>query len=121
MTELENVDLLLAVPGFREIKHVRRGVPMKETYWEQFMMTGKIDDYLNYKNSSLNEHQSDTVAGNNGSGNERPSGRPLNDSNYISADRKDIRTEKLWSGRKESCESDRTDRHGTLDHAGRRI
>ena len=49
MTELENVDLLLAVPGFREIKHVRRGVPMKETYWEQFMMTGKIDDYLNYK------------------------------------------------------------------------
>lgn len=22
---------------------------MKETYWKQFMMTGKIEDYLSYK------------------------------------------------------------------------
>ena len=24
---------------------------MKEEYWELFMTSGKIDDYLNYKNS----------------------------------------------------------------------
>lgn len=24
---------------------------MQDTYWKQFMMSGKIDDYLNYKNS----------------------------------------------------------------------
>lgn len=33
----------------RSIRHVRRGEPMKETYWNQFMMTGKIEDYLSYK------------------------------------------------------------------------
>ncbi len=24
---------------------------MRDTYWEQFMMSGKIEDYLSYKNS----------------------------------------------------------------------
>ncbi len=24
---------------------------MQDTYWKQFMMSGKIDDYLSYKNS----------------------------------------------------------------------
>lgn len=31
--------------------HIRRGELMQDTYWKQFMMSGKIDDYLNYKNS----------------------------------------------------------------------
>ena len=28
---------------------------MQDTYWKQFMMSGKIDDYLSYKNSSTDE------------------------------------------------------------------
>ena len=28
---------------------------MKEEYWELFMTSGKIDDYLNYKNSILDK------------------------------------------------------------------
>ena len=31
--------------------HVRRGELMQDTYWKQFMMSGKINDYLSYKNS----------------------------------------------------------------------
>lgn len=57
----ENTDLFPpARASFRGIKHVRRGAPMKETYWEQFMMTGRIDDYLNYKNRSTESWQSGT-------------------------------------------------------------
>ena len=39
--------------------HIRRGELMQDTYWKQFMMSGKIDDYLNYKNSGTD----DTVDG----------------------------------------------------------
>ena len=35
--------------------HVRRGELMQDTYWKQFMMSGKIDDYLNYKNSRTDD------------------------------------------------------------------
>ena len=35
--------------------HIRRGELMKDTYWKQFMMSGKIDDYLNYKNSGTDD------------------------------------------------------------------
>ena len=61
---------------------------MKETYWNQFMMTGKIEDYLSYKmnqNKAVEEKEDSSVGG------------------------------------KEKCESDCTDRHGALHHAGGRI
>ena len=32
----------------RKWDHIRRGELMQDTYWKQFMMSGKIDDYLNY-------------------------------------------------------------------------
>ena len=35
--------------------HIRRGELMQDTYWKQFMMSGKIDDYLNYKNSRTDD------------------------------------------------------------------
>ena len=31
---------------------------MKEEYWELFMTSGKIDEYLNYKNSRKTEDRS---------------------------------------------------------------
>ena len=39
--------------------HVRRGELMQDTYWKQFMMSGKIDDYLNYKNSGTDGAEED--------------------------------------------------------------
>ena len=33
----------------------RRGEPMELEYWEQFTKTGKIEDYLRYRNGSLGE------------------------------------------------------------------
>lgn len=35
---------------------------MKETYWEQFMTTGKIDDYLNYKNGATEAQRNSGAA-----------------------------------------------------------
>lgn len=31
------------------MSHIRRGEQMKNTYWDQFMVTGSISDYLSYK------------------------------------------------------------------------
>ena len=59
---------------------------MKEPYWDQFMMTGKIEDYLSYKMHQGGEENSSSSAGG-----------------------------------KEKRESDCTDRHGALHHAGGRI
>ncbi len=39
----------------RKWDHIRRGELMQDTYWKQFMMSGKIDDYLNYKNSRTDD------------------------------------------------------------------
>ena len=39
----------------RKWDHIRRGELMQDTYWKQFMMSGKIDDYLNYKNSGTDD------------------------------------------------------------------
>ena len=39
---------------------------MKETYWNQFMMTGKIEDYLSYKmnqNKAVEEKEDSPVGG----------------------------------------------------------
>ena len=67
---------------------------MSEMYWEQYMTTGSVADYLTYK-----MEQSSAARGNGMSG----------------------RTQAGQAGRKEERESDRTDGHGALHDAGRRI
>ncbi len=76
---------------------------MNGIYWERFLSTGKIDDYLNYKNSEADSGSSKTDRRNNEAGT------------------RDGRTETQMNGRKDGSESDRTDRHGAVYHAGRRI
>lgn len=41
----------------KKIRHGRRGGPMKETYWDLFMMSGKIEDYLSYKMNQAGNEQ----------------------------------------------------------------
>lgn len=69
---------------------------MNGIYWERFLSTGKIDDYLNYKNSEADRRNNE-------------------------AGTRDGRMETQMNGRKDGSESDRTDRHGAVYHAGRRI
>lgn len=52
-------------------QHGRRGGPMKETYWTQFMATGSVADYLNYK--MVEKSAADTKCDKNG--NEKQSDR----------------------------------------------
>ena len=64
---------------------------MKETYWDQFMASGRIEDYLNYRMTADRE---------------------------CSAGKTGIFRETCG---KEQRESDRTYRDGALHHAHRRI
>lgn len=43
---------------------------MKDTYWKQFMASGKIEDYLSYKNSGADDGTEEAQSGQNGK--ERP-------------------------------------------------
>ncbi len=79
---------------------------MRETYWDQFMMTGRIEDYLNYKmggnccgrkEETPGEQHPDSEDGRSG----------VFGSKSISSDR-----------RKEQCESDRTYRDGAVHGTG---
>lgn len=87
---------------------------MGESYWDQFMATGSVEDYLNYKmkaeplgsGADLTEKQNAA-----GIGIGRESAR--------------MRQEKMSAagntdsgGRKEQCESDRTYRDGAFHSAG---
>lgn len=38
---------------------------MQDTYWKQFMMSGKIEDYLAYKNSGADNREEETHCGQN--------------------------------------------------------
>lgn len=87
---------------------------MRETYWDQFMTTGSVQDYLNYKMK------------------EEPRGREVNRKEHQSAaengsmkqpgvkQQKSMNTaEKADSDkRKEQCESDRTYRDGAFHSTG---
>ena len=83
---------------------------MKDTYWKQFMASGKIEDYLSYKNSGADDGTDEAQSGQ--SGKERQL--------HGSGDREEGESG-LICGRKESRESDHTDRHGAIYHAGGRI
>ena len=39
---------------------------MKDTYWKQFMASGKIEDYLSYKNSGVDDGTDEAQSGQNG-------------------------------------------------------
>ena len=39
--------------------HVRRGELMQDTYWKQFMMRGKISDYVDYKDRGRDRAEED--------------------------------------------------------------
>lgn len=71
---------------------------MSEMYWEQFMTTGSVADYLNYK-----MEQEHTAA----------------EKNKADVSRQNSR--EIICGRKEQRESDRTDGHGAFHDAGRGI
>ena len=71
---------------------------MSEMYWEQFMTTGSVADYLNYKMG-----QGHTAA----------------EKNKADVSRQNSR--EIICGRKEQRESDRTDGHGAFHDAGRGI
>lgn len=71
---------------------------MSEMYWEQFMTTGSVADYLTYKMGQ--EHSA------------------------AEKDRTDVsrqNSREIIRGRKEQRESDCTDGHGALHDAGRGI
>ncbi len=38
---------------------------MKDTYWKQFMASGKIEDYLSYKNSGADDGTDEAQRGQN--------------------------------------------------------
>nr|WP_294495199.1 hypothetical protein [uncultured Mediterraneibacter sp.] len=65
---------------------------MKETYWNQFISSGRIDDYLNYKMHEKYSRETADVTEN---------------------------SNPAQSCGKEKRESDRTYGNGTLDHAHR--
>lgn len=87
---------------------------MRETYWDQFMATGSVEDYLNYKmkaephgsGSDLTEKQN---AAGTGSGRESAGIRQKKMSAAVNTDS---------DGRKEQCESDRTYRDGAFHSTG---
>ena len=87
---------------------------MRETYWDQFMATGSIEDYLNYKmkaeqsggGAGLKEKQSAA-----GTGSSRESAG-IRQKEMSAAGNTDS------DGRKEQCESNRTYRDGAFHSAG---
>lgn len=76
---------------------------MQEIYWNQFLMTGKIEDYLSYraKDDLDDENQ----------------GIEWNQTKQKCRDTTDADN----SRKKAQCESDRTDRNGACGSTGGRI
>lgn len=75
---------------------------MRDNYWDQFMASGRIEDYLNYRMADCSGYSArETVSGRTENGAESGS--------------------RLDACGKEQCESGCTYGHGTLHHANRRI
>ena len=85
---------------------------MRETYWNKFMMTGSITDYLSYK------MENDSSCGSGGKDSERElfRGRPAE--GYTESS---VGHEAGSGRRKEQRESDRTYRDGAFHGASGRI
>ena len=77
---------------------------MKETYWNQFMMTGSIADYLNYK---MENRENENIPD---GGVQRPEGEEVHGSAAGSG-----------GFRKEQSESDCIDGNGAVHNAGGRV
>lgn len=77
---------------------------MQEIYWNQFLMTGKIEDYLSYR------AEEDIIKE-----------KPVTDEEQIQLQNDRNRKSIEHSRKKEKCESDSIDGNGTCSSAGGRI
>ena len=80
---------------------------MRETYWDQFMATGSVQDYLNYKMKEASPGGRPDLAEQ-----QRQRGKTSEGYQKMSA-----AAETDFDKRKEQCESDRTYRDGAFHSA----